>query len=159
MRLHEPQKVHLEDLTRYIFTEDYIPQLGPNGEHELFFLERSGQCPLKRYLASMLTPSRCETVHGYDQCRCRGESVSSFLAPMEHMESALQVAVDFWERYYDSMNNDLRCPRYPTLCYDVEQQMTYEFLLLDVSLLGSSSISTVLFLMPKMAEFDISCLF
>ncbi|KAG7001996.1 hypothetical protein G7Y79_00030g065290 [Physcia stellaris] len=34
---HSPKTVHLADLQRYIFTEDYTPQLGPDGEHELRF--------------------------------------------------------------------------------------------------------------------------
>ncbi|MCJ1282504.1 hypothetical protein MMC26_001827 [Xylographa opegraphella] len=39
----EPRKVHLADLTRYVFTGSYIPQLGPHGEHELCFLKAKGQ--------------------------------------------------------------------------------------------------------------------
>ena len=34
---HSPKTVYLADLQRYIFTEEYAPQLGPDGEHELTF--------------------------------------------------------------------------------------------------------------------------
>ena len=34
---HSPKTVYLADLQRYIFTEEYVPQLGPDGEHELRF--------------------------------------------------------------------------------------------------------------------------
>ena len=46
--LAEPRKVHIVDLQRYIFVqdEDYSPQLGPKGEHELFFAERAGESSL-----------------------------------------------------------------------------------------------------------------
>lgn len=34
--------VHLADLQRYIFTDDYSPQVSPTGEHELTFVKSSG---------------------------------------------------------------------------------------------------------------------
>jgi hypothetical protein len=37
MRRHDAKKVHLADLTRHIFAYNYTPQLGPGGEHELYF--------------------------------------------------------------------------------------------------------------------------
>lgn len=36
----EPKKVLLAELSRYIFTDDYEPQLAPTGEHELHFSKR-----------------------------------------------------------------------------------------------------------------------
>ena len=41
--LAESRKVHLRDLHRYIFSSDYTPQYGPNGEHELWFKESRGE--------------------------------------------------------------------------------------------------------------------
>jgi len=38
----EAKKVHLQDLTRFVFTDDYVPQLGPREEHELFFARSQG---------------------------------------------------------------------------------------------------------------------
>ncbi|MCJ1307417.1 hypothetical protein MMC25_001063 [Agyrium rufum] len=37
-----PASIELRELQRYIFTEDYSPQLGPHGGHELSFMEVSG---------------------------------------------------------------------------------------------------------------------
>ena len=34
--------IHLTELDRYIFTDDYEQQLGPNGQHELCFLSSVG---------------------------------------------------------------------------------------------------------------------
>ncbi|CAF9905509.1 MAG: hypothetical protein GOMPHAMPRED_003234 [Gomphillus americanus] len=33
----EPHKIHLADLPRYIFIDDYSPHMGSNGEHEIHF--------------------------------------------------------------------------------------------------------------------------
>ena len=41
---HSPKTVYLADLQRYIFTEEYSPQLGPDGEHELRF--KTSKCRL-----------------------------------------------------------------------------------------------------------------
>ena len=35
--------IHLADLQRYIFTDDYNPQIAPSGEHELTFATTSGK--------------------------------------------------------------------------------------------------------------------
>lgn len=42
MRRHDAKKVHLADLTRHIFAYNYTPQLGPGGEHELYFKHPNG---------------------------------------------------------------------------------------------------------------------
>ena len=34
---YSPKTVYLADLQRYIFTDEYTPQLGPEGEHEIRF--------------------------------------------------------------------------------------------------------------------------
>ena len=34
--------IHLADLQRYIFHEEYKPQIAPSGEHELSFIKSSG---------------------------------------------------------------------------------------------------------------------
>ena len=39
---HSPKTVYLADLQRYIFTDEYTPQLGPEGEHELRF--KTSEC-------------------------------------------------------------------------------------------------------------------
>jgi hypothetical protein len=38
----ESKKVLLADLSRYIFKDDYEPQLSPSGDHELHFTSREG---------------------------------------------------------------------------------------------------------------------
>lgn len=42
IRRAEPRKIHLGDLQRYVFSPDYIPQRGPNGEEEIFFSDKKG---------------------------------------------------------------------------------------------------------------------
>ena len=37
-----PKVIHLADLQRYIFTDDYKPQVAATGEHELSFLSSRG---------------------------------------------------------------------------------------------------------------------
>lgn len=39
MRKVGPKTIHLADLQRYVFSSEYVPQLGPGGEHELVFLK------------------------------------------------------------------------------------------------------------------------
>lgn len=34
--------IHLADLQRYVFSSEYVPQLGPGGEHELVFKKIEG---------------------------------------------------------------------------------------------------------------------
>lgn len=43
MKRAEAFKVHLADLTRYVFCSDYVPQAGPQGQHELYFLDSHGR--------------------------------------------------------------------------------------------------------------------
>jgi hypothetical protein len=42
-KLVEPRKVHLGDLNPFVFSHDYVPQLGPGGEHELLFEHSRGE--------------------------------------------------------------------------------------------------------------------
>lgn len=42
MRKVGPKTIHLADLQRYVFSSEYVPQLGPGGEHELVFLKTEG---------------------------------------------------------------------------------------------------------------------
>lgn len=39
----EPRKVWLGDLTRYVFSTEYVEHLGPRGEHELHFMDSKGK--------------------------------------------------------------------------------------------------------------------
>ena len=34
--------IHLADLQRFIFVDEYTPQLGPEGQHELTFTKKDG---------------------------------------------------------------------------------------------------------------------
>ena len=43
MRRDGTRTIHLADLQRYIFTDEYTPQLGPGGEHELCFMNSNGK--------------------------------------------------------------------------------------------------------------------
>ncbi|KAI4277655.1 MAG: hypothetical protein LQ337_001618 [Flavoplaca oasis] len=42
MRRAGPKTIHLADLQRYVFSDDYTPQLGPQGQHELQFESSRG---------------------------------------------------------------------------------------------------------------------
>ena len=42
MRQENPTLVYLADLRRFIFTDRYVPQLAPGGEHELRFVSSNG---------------------------------------------------------------------------------------------------------------------
>lgn len=42
MRKAGPKTIHLADLQRYVFSSEYVPQLGSGGEHELVFLKTEG---------------------------------------------------------------------------------------------------------------------
>lgn len=51
MSRDSPRVVHIADLQRYIFTEEYNPQRTPEGAHELTFIEPAGTCfPLAEIL-------------------------------------------------------------------------------------------------------------
>lgn len=52
---HSPKTVYLADLQRYIFTEEYTPQLGPDGEHELRF--KTSECMFTDLC--LLTAAKC----------------------------------------------------------------------------------------------------
>ena len=43
-----PRVIHLRDLQRFVFNEDYEPQTAPTGEHELDFVTTSGMFVLHR---------------------------------------------------------------------------------------------------------------
>lgn len=38
--------IHLADLQRYVFSSEYVPQLGSGGEHELVFMKAEGMWAL-----------------------------------------------------------------------------------------------------------------
>ena len=65
-RLSESRKVHIVDMQRYIFQfdEDYSPQLGPKGEHELYFIESSGKWSSPYYfpVSASNYARRCATI-------------------------------------------------------------------------------------------------
>lgn len=37
MSKFDQMTIHLADLQRYVFSSEYVPQLGPSGQHELAF--------------------------------------------------------------------------------------------------------------------------
>lgn len=43
-----PGVVHLADLQRYVFSEEYTPQRTPTGAHELTFILPTGIVPLRK---------------------------------------------------------------------------------------------------------------
>lgn len=43
MRKANARRVDLADLQRYVFTTEYYPQLGPQGQHELRFVSSGGE--------------------------------------------------------------------------------------------------------------------
>ncbi len=53
MILASPNKVHLMDLQKFIFTDDYSYNKAPDGEHELHFVESNG-----KILIRLILPSR-----------------------------------------------------------------------------------------------------
>ncbi|KAL9100993.1 MAG: hypothetical protein Q9163_003698 [Psora crenata] len=38
----DAKTIHLADLHKYLFADDYIPQMGPGGQHELSFIKADG---------------------------------------------------------------------------------------------------------------------
>jgi hypothetical protein len=63
----EPHKVHMGDLDRYVFTDDYIPQLAPSGAHEIYFKHPQGML-FKGYiqgLGDLLIACRCCIIYEY----------------------------------------------------------------------------------------------
>lgn len=42
MSRDSPRVVHLAELQRYVFTEEYNPQMTPTGAHELTFIGSTG---------------------------------------------------------------------------------------------------------------------
>ena len=43
------RKIQLADLNRYIFTDQYAPAVGPNGQPELVFREARGESGLEEH--------------------------------------------------------------------------------------------------------------
>lgn len=67
--------VYLADLQRFIFTAEYTPQLGPDGEHELRF--KTSKCEISQSLtqdaAKLLL--RCTRFHGGHRQSCTSASM------------------------------------------------------------------------------------
>ncbi|KAL8785318.1 MAG: hypothetical protein Q9195_008687 [Heterodermia aff. obscurata] len=55
---HSPKTVYLADLQRYIFTEEYSPQLGPDGEHELRFTTSEYALDFMDAIDKLASPSK-----------------------------------------------------------------------------------------------------
>ena len=54
MRTASSRVVHLADLQRFVFTEDYRPQMAVEGQHELTFIDPEGKILCIPWLLSML---------------------------------------------------------------------------------------------------------
>lgn len=70
--------VHLADLQRYVFTEDYNPQKTPAGAHEFTFIESSGTVSsLKNMYLLDADVSRCQGVCEGHKGACQERKGSS----------------------------------------------------------------------------------
>ena len=91
--------VHLADLQRYVFTEDYNPQKTPAGAHEFTFIESSGTVSsLKMVYLLDADVSRCQGVCEGHKGACQerkgsSETLTTTIIIMETMMTMTRMTI------------------------------------------------------------------